>query len=39
MWGDTAPGLTVQTLDTQLPRLLSELWKERPVVLVFGSYT
>src|ERR1700733_14966010 len=37
--GDTAPGLTVQTLDTQLPRALSELWKERPVVLVFGSYT
>jgi hypothetical protein len=37
--GDTAPGLMVQTLDTQLPRSLSELWKERPVVLVFGSYT
>jgi hypothetical protein len=37
--GDTAPGLTVQTLDTQLPAALSELWKDRPVVLVFGSYT
>jgi hypothetical protein len=37
--GDTAPGLTVQTLDAQLPTPLSELWKDRPVVLVFGSYT
>jgi hypothetical protein len=37
--GDAAPGLTVQTLDTQQPRTLSELWKDRPVVLVFGSYT
>src|ERR1700728_4626442 len=37
--GDTAPGLTVQTLGTQLPTALSELWKDRPVVLVFGSYT
>src|ERR1700760_4883867 len=37
--GDTAPGLTVQTLDTQQPQVLSELWKDRPVVLVFGSYT
>jgi hypothetical protein len=37
--GDGAPGLTVQTLDTQQSRPLSELWKDRPVVLVFGSYT
>jgi hypothetical protein len=37
--GDTAPGLTVQTLDTQQPQVLSALWKDRPVVLVFGSYT
>lgn len=37
--GDTAPSLAVQTLDTQQPRTLSELWKDRPVVLVFGSYT
>jgi len=37
--GDTAPGLPVQTLDTQQSRTLSELWKDRPVVLVFGSYT
>jgi hypothetical protein len=37
--GDTAPGLTVQTLDTQQTQALSALWKDRPVVLVFGSYT
>jgi hypothetical protein len=37
--GDTAPDLTVQTLDTQQTQALSALWKDRPVVLVFGSYT
>ncbi len=37
--GDHAPNFTVQALDTQQPRELSELWTTRPVVLIFGSYT
>jgi hypothetical protein len=37
--GDTAPDLTVKTLETREPLQLSSLWKEKPVVLVFGSYT
>ncbi|HUA21747.1 MAG TPA: hypothetical protein VMU80_16980 [Bryobacteraceae bacterium] len=37
--GDTAPDFTVQTLDTKAPVQLASLWKYKPVVLVFGSYT
>jgi hypothetical protein len=37
--GDTAPGLTVKKLDDHTPTELGSLWAEKPVVLVFGSYT
>ena len=37
--GDAAPNLTVKKLDGQVPVELASLWAERPVVLVFGSYT
>jgi hypothetical protein len=37
--GDSAPDFTVKTLDTKTPVQLASLWTERPVVLVFGSYT
>lgn len=37
--GDTAPDFTVHTLDTRSPVQLASLWNEKPVVLVFGSYT
>ena len=37
--GDTAPGLTVKKLDDKTPVDLNSLWAEKPVVLVFGSYT
>jgi len=37
--GDTAPSLTVKRLDDKTPVDLGSLWAERPVVLVFGSYT
>jgi hypothetical protein len=37
--GDTAPDLAVKTLDTKQPVQLASLWKDKPVVLVFGSYT
>ena len=37
--GDLAPDLTVETLDTKAPAQLASLWAEKPVVLVFGSYT
>ncbi len=37
--GDAAPDLTVKTLDTKAPINLASLWAEKPVVLVFGSYT
>jgi len=37
--GDTAPDLTVQTLDTKAPVQMASLWSDKPVVLVFGSYT
>ena len=37
--GGKAPDFTVETLDTTIPVRLASLWKERPVVLVFGSYT
>ena len=37
--GGTAPDFAVETLDTRAPVRLASLWKEKPVVLVFGSYT
>jgi hypothetical protein len=37
--GDTAPGLTVKKLEDHTPIELTSLWAEKPVVLVFGSYT
>ena len=37
--GDPAPDFTVQTLDTKTPMRLASLWGDKPVVLVFGSYT
>lgn len=37
--GDAAPDFTVKTLDTKTPVQLASLWTEKPVVLVFGSYT
>jgi|SRR6516162_1298545 hypothetical protein len=37
--GDNAPDFTVKTLETKTPVQLASLWSERPVVLVFGSYT
>ena len=37
--GDAAPPLEVKRLDEKTPVDLGSLWTERPVVLVFGSYT
>ena len=37
--GDTAPSLTVKKLEDKTPVDLGSLWTEKPVVLVFGSYT
>ena len=37
--GDTAPSLPVKHLTDTTPVELGWLWAERPVVLVFGSYT
>ena len=37
--GDAAPNLTVKRLEDKSPVELGSLWTERPVVLVFGSYT
>lgn len=37
--GDTAPSLPVRHLTDTVPVDLGSLWTERPVVLVFGSYT
>ena len=37
--GDQAPDFTVKTLDTKTPMQLASVWSEKPVVLVFGSYT
>jgi hypothetical protein len=37
--GGAAPDFAVETLDTIAPVRLASLWKEKPVVLVFGSYT
>ena len=37
--GDAAPALTVKKLEDHTPTDLGSLWADRPVVLVFGSYT
>jgi hypothetical protein len=37
--GDTAPNFNVQMLEGNEPLALSALWANKPVVLVFGSYT
>ena len=37
--GDTAPSLAVKKLEDHTPIDLTSLWADRPVVLVFGSYT
>lgn len=37
--GDAAPGLLVKKLEDHNSTNLATLWADRPVVLVFGSYT
>ena len=37
--GDTAPDFAVKKLVDKTPAQLASLWADRPVVLVFGSYT
>jgi alkyl hydroperoxide reductase subunit AhpC len=37
--GGKAPDFTVETLDARVPVTLASLWADKPVVLVFGSYT
>ena len=37
--GDSAPNLRVQKLEDHAPTDLASLWADKPVVLVFGSYT
>jgi hypothetical protein len=37
--GDSAPGLSVKKLEDHTATDLASLWVDRPVVLVFGSYT
>ena len=37
--GDAAPSLTLKRLEDKTPVDLGSLWSEKPVVLVFGSYT
>ena len=37
--GEVAPDFTVKTLETKEPVQLASLWTDKPVVLVFGSYT
>ena len=37
--GDLAPDVELQSLDGSGAKKISELYRERPVVLVFGSYT
>lgn len=37
--GDGAPDLAVKTLENKTPVQLGSLWNDKPVVLVFGSYT
>ncbi len=37
--GDLAPDLELASVDGSGAKRLSELWAEKPLVLVFGSYT
>jgi hypothetical protein len=37
--GDGAPSLPLKRLEDKTPLELGSLWSEKPVVLVFGSYT
>jgi len=37
--GNQAPDFTVKQLQSEAPVNLTGLWQDRPVVLVFGSYT
>jgi hypothetical protein len=37
--GDVAPDFTVKTLESRTSLQLASLWHDKPVVLVFGSYT
>ena len=37
--GDRAPDITVKTLDAKEAMQPASLWADKPVVLVFGSYT
>ena len=37
--GGAAPDFPVKTLETKEPLQLASLWIDKPVVLVFGSYT
>ena len=37
--GDVAPALTLERLGDHQPVPMASLWEERPVALVFGSYT
>jgi len=37
--GDLAPDLELDAVDGSTKRKLSDLWRSRPLVLIFGSYT
>jgi hypothetical protein len=37
--GDLAPELQLASLDGSGPRTISDLYREKPLVLIFGSYT
>jgi hypothetical protein len=37
--GDLAPDLELESVGGAGPRKISELYRERPLVLIFGSYT
>jgi len=37
--GDLAPDLELATADGSGPKKISDLYREKPLVLVFGSYT
>ncbi|MCL5743433.1 MAG: hypothetical protein M1541_05820 [Acidobacteria bacterium] len=39
MVGDPAPNFTLSMTDRSRTVRMSEQWRERPVVLVFGRYT
>ena len=37
--GDLAPDLELAAVDGSAPKRISDLYREKPLVLVFGSYT